>query len=159
MVSSEVRPSKPAMPTSWQWVLRITGAIAILLFLTPTVYVVKYYAIDLPREQKLAHEVSNVNTGAYGFRHSSFIGCTADELPAIIWCVQNSKDPQTKEDAVAAIQTVLLQPGVGWKRPIECLLAKAALANTAAKDTNPTIRQEASSALAKVAQGGVVIRR
>lgn len=34
--------------------MRVTGALALLLFLTPTVYVVKYYAFDRPREAQRA---------------------------------------------------------------------------------------------------------
>lgn len=38
------------MPRSWRLLLRVTGAFALLLFLLPTVFVVKYYAFDRPRE-------------------------------------------------------------------------------------------------------------
>lgn len=42
------------MPPAMRWLMRITGALALLLFLTPTVYVVKYYAFDRPREAQRA---------------------------------------------------------------------------------------------------------
>ena len=53
----------------------------------------------------------------------------------------------------------LRRPGVAYKRPLECLLAKATLADLATKDPDPAVRAEASAELGKVAQGGAVIRR
>lgn len=47
-------PSRPAMPPFARWLMRVTGLIAILLFLTPTVYVIKYYAFDRPQEARRA---------------------------------------------------------------------------------------------------------
>ena len=46
------------MPAPLRLILRFTGLIALLLFLTPTVYVLKYYALDRPREDKRAAQVS-----------------------------------------------------------------------------------------------------
>jgi len=46
------------MPASWKLLLRATGAFALLIFLLPTVYVVKYYALDKPREVARARLVS-----------------------------------------------------------------------------------------------------
>lgn len=46
------------MPASWRLLMRVTGALALLLFLAPTVYVIKYYAFDRPREEKRATQVS-----------------------------------------------------------------------------------------------------
>lgn len=140
------------MPPSWQWLLRVTGAVAILLFLTPTVYVIKYYSLDLPREQEMAKSVS-----ATDYSLADKEDLTADDLPALTKILHNNQDWEAREEAVPAMEKVLLQPGIGWKRPLECLGAKAALAEAAAKDTNPTVRQEASGALARVAQGGTVI--
>ncbi len=154
MASSELRPTNLAMPASWQWLLRITGAVALLLFLTPTFYVVKYYSLDLPHEQAKAKIVS-----ASDYKFAGKNNLTADDMPALTKILHNDNDWEAREAAVGGLETVLLQPGIGWKRPLECLSAKAALAEVAAKDTNPTIRQEASSALANVAQGGAVIRR
>lgn len=46
------------MPPAWRWLMRLTGALALLLFLAPTVYVVKFYAFDRPHEEKRAAQVS-----------------------------------------------------------------------------------------------------
>lgn len=46
------------MPPAMRWLLRVTGALALLLFLAPTVYVVKFYALDRPREEARAAKVS-----------------------------------------------------------------------------------------------------
>lgn len=50
--------ARPSMPRSWRLLLRVTGAFALLLFLLPTVFVVKYYAFDRPREAARARLVS-----------------------------------------------------------------------------------------------------
>lgn len=153
MASTQPQPAKPAMPASWQWLLRLTGIFALLLFLTPTFYVIKYYSLDLPREQA---KVKSVSASDYNFAGNKNL--TADDLPALTKILHNEQDWEARKEAVGGLKTVLLQPGIGWKRPLECLSAKAALAEVAAKDTNPTIRQEASAALASVAQGGVTRR-
>lgn len=49
------------MPPGARWLMRITGLIAILLFLTPTVYVVKYYAFDRPREARHAQLINTAS--------------------------------------------------------------------------------------------------
>jgi len=49
---------KPQASPFWRWFMRLSGALGIALFLAPTVYVVKYYAADLPREQQRARRVS-----------------------------------------------------------------------------------------------------
>ncbi len=49
---------KPQASPFWRWFMRLSGALGIALFLAPTVYVVKYYAADLPRERRRARLVS-----------------------------------------------------------------------------------------------------
>lgn len=49
---------KPQASPFWRGLMRATGTLAIALFLAPTVYVVKYYAADLPRERERARLVS-----------------------------------------------------------------------------------------------------
>ena len=49
---------RPPAPPAWRWLMRLTGTLALLLFLAPTVYVVKFYAFDRPREAKRAAQVS-----------------------------------------------------------------------------------------------------
>ena len=151
MASSESPPSKPAVPASWQCLLRMTGAIAILLFLTPTFYVMKYYAVDRPQQQDIAASTS------------PFL--PAQQVPArmdyVVLLENKARSPFTSDrlGAVSQLGLLLNQPGIGWKRPMECLSAKATLAAVATKDPSPEVRSTASNVLAQVAQGGVVIRR
>lgn len=49
---------KPQASPFWRGLMRLSGTLAIALFLAPTVYVVKYYAADLPRERQRARLVS-----------------------------------------------------------------------------------------------------
>jgi HEAT repeat protein len=140
---------KPVLPPGWKWLMRITFAVTMLLFLLPAVYVVKYYAVDRPREQELA-KMLNVSPLA--------------ALPAVDYLPaqeQRARDPHS-DARVAAIQTIgaiLRQPGITYRRPLECLSAKATLADLATKDANPAVRSAASEELGRVAQGGAVIRR
>jgi len=110
------------------------------------VYVVKYYAVDRPREEALAAAVPDRTAPR------------ADYLPAL---EKQARDTRTSSrlEAVRRIGIILEQPGIGYKRPLECLLAKATLADLATKDPDPSVRVAASVELGKVAQGGAVIRR
>src|ERR1700712_4391573 len=60
MPTSTVTSPKPTLPPFWKWLMRITFAVTMALFLAPAVYVVKYYALDLPREIALPqpHQLS-----------------------------------------------------------------------------------------------------
>lgn len=51
-------PRKPQASPFWRGLMRLTGTLAIALFLAPTVYVVKYYSADLPRERQRARLIS-----------------------------------------------------------------------------------------------------
>ena len=147
-------PIGPTMPKSWQWLLRITGLVAMLLFLTPTAYVVKYYAVDLPRERKITLPNSPNQLFA-------MTDLTADDLPALEKIIRGGQDCDWEEQqaAITAAENVLLQPEVVWERPLECLSVKATLANAATTDPSPNVREAASNALQKIAQRGAVIQR
>ena len=127
--------------------MRITFAVSMALFLAPAVYVVKYYAVDGPREEALAS--ANVPDRATP---------GVDYLPAL---ERRARDTRTgsRLEAVRRIGMILQQPGISYKRPLECLSAKATLADLATKDADSSVRMEASAELEKVAQGGAVIRR
>ena len=43
------QPAKPAPPPFWKWLMRVTFAVTMLLFLAPAVCVLKYYGVDKPR--------------------------------------------------------------------------------------------------------------
>ena len=140
-------PPKLTLPPFWKWLMRITFAVTMVLFFTPAVYVVKYYAVDRPREEALAAAAVPDRTAP-----------RADYLPAL---EKQARDTRTSSrlEAVRRIGIILEQPGIGYKRPLECLLAKATLADLATKDPDPSVRVAASVELGKVAQGGAVIRR
>ena len=53
-------PPKPTLPPFWKWLMRITFAVTMVLFLAPAVYVVKYYAVDRPREEAIAGQTVSV---------------------------------------------------------------------------------------------------
>ena len=150
--------AKIETPPAWKWLMRVTGTFAMLLFLTPTFYVAKYYVMDKPREDKHVR-VASAADGNYWLNYSDASNLGADDLPALTWIARNAHDWELQQEAIGAVEGVLLQPRVNWKRPLECLSAKAALAELATKDPSPNVRQAASDAVGKVAQRGAVIRR
>lgn len=121
------------------------------LFLVPMVYVVKYYAVDRPRETKAAKAISPFSTPAQ-------VPASVESLP---WLEKKARSRAAQERLGAAqgIGKILLQPGINWKYPMECLSAKATLADLAAHDPDPAVKAAASTELGKVAQGGAIIRR
>lgn len=154
-MSSEASPPtlpKPTLPPFWKWLMRITFAVTMILFLAPTVYVVKYYAVDRPREEALADRII----------FPEFDGPARDP-DELLRESRRARDIRlslaSRQWAVRDMGDTLRVSGVNYRRPLECLLAKAALADLAAKDADPAVRAEASAELGKVAQGGAVIRR
>ena len=144
--------AKIETPPAWKWLMRVTGTFAMLLFLTPTFYVVKYYAVDKPREEAVARAGGdNVDDG----RPAS----AADLMPYWEHEAHTNADPGNRAGAVLRLGAALRQPNMNWRRPLECLSAKATLADVAAHDPNDLTRFVASEELGKVAQGGAVIRR
>ncbi len=57
-MTSTPTPKRPPLPAPQRLILRLTGLLALLLFLTPTVYVLKYYTVDRPREDRRAASIS-----------------------------------------------------------------------------------------------------
>jgi len=139
-------PPKPTLPPFWKWLMRITFAVTMVLFLAPAVYVVKYYALDRPREETLAAPVPDR---------------AAPQVDYLLALEKRARDTRTgsRPEAVRRMGLILRQPGISYRRPLECLSAKATLAELATKDPDPAVRAEASAELGKVAQGGAVIRR
>ena len=127
--------------------MRVTFAVTMVLFLAPAVYVVKYYAVDRPREEKLIAATTP---------YPSYP--PADYLPSL---EARARNPRTgsRAEVVQRIGLILRQPGISYQRPLECLSAKATLANLATKDPDSSVRTAAATELGKVAQGGAVIRR
>ncbi len=143
-------PPKPVLKPFWKWLLRATTATAMLLFLAPTFYVLKYYGLDRPREEALA-------------RRPEMMGGPETDPDALLRASRLAGDlhkpASSRQRAIRGIGLTLRRPGIGWKRPLECLTAKATLADIAAKDPDPAVRAAASEEIGKVAQQGAVIRR
>lgn len=127
--------------------MRVTFAITLLLFLTPTFYALKYYAADKPREDAL--QAGTLSDPALPH---------AEYLPRLERHARDA-NPAVRLQAAGRIGAVLREPYISLKRPIECLSAKATLSELAARDPDPAVRAAASEELGKVAQGGAVIRR
>ncbi len=143
-------PPKPTLPPFWKWLMRVTFAVTMVLFLAPTVYVVKYYAVDKPREEAYARQINAC-------------ACIPQKslLAIVYWERQmQGTDTARRMEAARTVGGLLRLPGASLRYPLECLSAKAALANSAVKDADPAVRTAASEELGKVAQGGgAVIRR
>ena len=144
-------PPKPTLPPFWKWLMRVTFAVTMVLFLAPTVYIVKYYAIDKPRETERMRV-----TSPFWAPHQ--MPLRADFLPLMEDRARNGLAGERLE-AVQRIGETLCQPYASIKRPLECLTAKATLADLATDAPDPAVRAAASEELGKVAQDGAVIRR
>jgi len=146
-------PPKPTLPPFWKWLMRATFALTMVLFLAPAVYVVKYYAVDKPREEALADRPEMLR----------MMGSLDTNPDALLRASRRARDIHRPTDSrqweILEIGVTLTRPGIAYERPLECLLAKATLADLATKDPDPTVRAAASAQLGKVAQGGAVIRR
>lgn len=142
-------PTKPTLPPFWKWLMRVTFAVTMVLFLAPTVYVVKYYAVDKPREEAYVRQLMVC---------SCYPSLT---INAVIYWERQATDVQAgnRKQAIHALGVLLHLPAANFWHPLECLSAKATLADLAAKDKDPAVRAAASEELGKVAQGGAVIRR
>jgi len=147
-------PPKPTLPPFWKWLMRVTFVLTMTLFLAPTFYVVKYYAVDKPREEALADrpEITRHMMGSLDTRPDALLGASrrAREI---------HRSTGSRQEEIVEIGMTLERPGIAYERPLECLLAKATLADLATKDPDPAVRATASLVLGKVAQGGAVIRR
>lgn len=72
---------------------------------------------------------------------------------------ERDADPMWRREAVWALGATISAPGMTWSRPLEALTGKAALAQVATQDADPSVRAAASETLGEIAQRGVVIRR
>ena len=143
-------PPKPTLPPFWKWLMRGTFALTMVLFFAPAVYVVKYYAVDKPREEAIADRPEMMGGPE----------TDPDALLRVSRAAEDKRRPASdRQWAITEMGDTLRRPGVSYKRPLECLLAKATLADLAAKDPDLGVRAAAAAELGKVAQGGAVIQR
>lgn len=139
----------PTLPPFWKWLMRVTFGVTMALFLAPTVYVVKYYAVDKPAEEAYVRQLATC---------SCLPSLTTNAV--IYWERQaNNVQAGNRMPAIHALGVILHLPAAQIERPLECLSAKATLADLAVKDKNPAVRAASSEELGKVAQSGAVIRR
>lgn len=67
--------------------------------------------------------------------------------------------PLWRREGVWAVGETLRAPGFALRRPLEAVLARAALADIAGRDPDPSVRAAAGTTLGEAAQRGAVIRR
>ena len=134
--------------------MRLSGAAALLLFLLPTFYVLKFYALDQPRA--LSHTNQTLTPSAKAALLASH---DPDAMLQQAHLLRHDPDPALRGAAASALEASVQMPGRGWQRPMETLTAKASLAEAAAQDADPAVRAKASAALQEIARHGAVIRR
>lgn len=136
--------------------MRISGTLAIALFLTPSFYVVKYYALDLPREKAIA-EAGSVKWLADPQNPDSMM---AEVQAAKQQSAQTAVAGQSyRIEAIRQMGKTLRLPGMGWRRPMESLSAKAALAELASHCVDPNVKSAAAEELRKLAIDGATLQR
>ena len=131
--------------------MRLTTIFALALFLVPTVYVVKYYTVDKPRETARVQAASPDLSAQQMPLQASYLPLMEDHA--------RRSGSEERLAAVHRIGETLRQPYISVQHPLECLSAKAALADLAVHAPAPDMRAAASDELGKVAQSGAVIRR
>jgi len=149
--------------------MRVSGILALVLFLLPTIYAVKYIAVDSRREAALisAYEqaakergASVVASGPVFDRLKGMVTIRDfDHVPLLTRVAQLDPDPVLRRQAVITLGEVLLKPKASMERPFEALGGKAALAQVAAHDQDPEVLAEARKAIDAIAQNGAVVRR
>lgn len=142
----------------------VSGIVAILLFLAPTCYVIKYFAFDSPPEiaavSKLDLTVPSTASGADAQLKAYQISQIAIGNSALlVQDLQKDPDPIWRARAAQSLGRVLALPFVSFTHPMEGLIAKSALSTAAVSDKDVTVRNVASEALHGVARNGAVIER
>lgn len=148
--------------------MRVSGIIAAVLFLSPSLYAVKYAAYDSPRENKLiqafdsADRASRARTADPAAQRSvqaTLHSHSVDNIPLLSKAAQQNPDAVIRRDAVITLGEILLKPSVSIRRPIEALQGKAALAAVASHDIDPEVQLHAQQAIDAIARNGAVLRR
>ena len=159
MPLADTLPTPPIKPTAspfWTWMLRLSGTLAIALFLTPSFYVVKYYAFDLPREKAIAVPISSRWFADPQNPDSLLAEVQAAKQPAPEAAGQGQS---YRIQAIRDLGKTLRMSGMGWRRPMESLSAKAALAELASHCVDPKVKAAAAEELRKLALGGATLQR
>ena len=100
--------TKPTLPPFWKWLMRITFAVTMVLFLVPAVYVVKYYAMDRPREEAIA-------------KQPEIVGGPKTNPDALLRASRLAEDihqpTASRRWAISEMGDTLLVPGISYCRP------------------------------------------
>jgi hypothetical protein len=159
-----VKSDKAATPKGCLVFMWISGVVAILLFLAPTAYVIKYFAFDSPSENAA---VSRLDLSLVSFalgpaterkeKQISTISITNSAL--LVQDLQKDPDPVWRARAATSLGQMLALPYSSVTHPMEGLIAKSALSTAAVSDKDAQVRIAASDALHGVARNGAVIER
>ena len=152
-------PPPPNAPRGGRVLLRVTGVLALLAFLTPAGYVVKFYAFDRPREEARTVPLGRLSPGEARAKRAALTASDPDNLLLQARVARQDADPQWRREAIQALGRTLRGRDVMVRRPLETLTAKAALAEAAERDPEPSVRAAAAQTLGEVAQQGAVVRR
>ncbi|MCW3061565.1 MAG: hypothetical protein JWQ02_3386 [Capsulimonas sp.] len=155
--SKTAAPARPPLPKALQWILRITGVVALLLFLAPTVYVIKYCLIDSPRESRLASQWSTTKDDP-ALLHA-LASTDPDNIALATKTAQKHASAPYRLAAVQSLGKILAVKGVSYRRPMETVTAKATLGQIAVHDKDPEVRSAASTIIGEIAKNGAVLRR
>jgi hypothetical protein len=148
--------------------MRVSGILAAILFLSPSLYAIKYAAYDSPRENKLIQAFDNADrasrartadSDAQRSVQATLHDHALDNIPLLSKVAQQNPDAVIRRDAVITLGEILLKPSVSVRRPIEALQGKAALAAVASHDIDPEVQLHAQQAIDAIARNGAVLRR
>ena len=162
--SKTAKSDKAVTPKGCLVFMRVSGVVAILLFLTPAFFVIKYYAVDSPSEAARARmldlTVRSTMKGPKADLKSKQIGrITINNSALLVADLQRDPDPNWRAQAATSLGKVLVLPYVSFSHPMEGLIAKSTLSTAAVSDPDPGVRKAASDALQTVAEHGAVIER
>lgn len=162
--SKPAKSHRPASPKGCLIFLWVSGVLAILLFLTPTFYVIKYFAADNPGESasatKLDLTLLSAATGPAANAKALQIDRIAiDNSALLVLDLQKDPDPIWRARAARSLGQVLAIPYMNYTHPMEGLIAKSALSTAAVSDPDAQVKAAASDALQGVAKNGAVIER
>ena len=136
----------------WKMVMRITGILCLVTLMLPTVYYLKYVAVDYPAEIALAKEPVAAPLATE----------PAAEIARIqqyIHVAVKSPKPAERTWAVRSLAALVALPHAQVLHPMECLNAKLTLGSVASHDPDPAVKQVAMAEYGKIAQHGIVLQR
>jgi hypothetical protein len=158
------KSDKAATPKGCLVFMWISGVVAILLFLAPTAYVIKYFAFDSPAESAAVPKLnltlpSTASGPAADLKTKQISTISLANSAVLVQDLQKDPDPVWRARAARSLGQMLAIPYSSVTHPMEGLIAKSALSTAAVSDKDDTVRAAASDALHGVARNGAVIER